>query len=166
MTSVFKWDWLVRLTHWLVAALFLANYFALEEGSELHEWAGYTILAAIAVRLLWGIVCDSPARLSRFWPSPKAAVDHIKHALLERNDNHQGHNPAAAVMIWLLWLMIILTASSGWLMESDLFWGEEWLEEVHEVLANVTFILVTIHVSAVIVMSKLNRRDYIKSMLP
>ncbi len=109
---------------------------------------------------------ESPARLTRFLPSVSAALAHLKEVVSNRQDKHLGHNPAGAVMIWLLWSLLIATAGSGWLTESDLFWGEEWLEEVHEVLANLTLVAVAVHVSAVIFMSKWNRKNYLKSMLP
>ncbi|EGR8989146.1 cytochrome b/b6 domain-containing protein [Vibrio vulnificus] len=166
MTNTFKWDWVVRATHWTVAVLFFANFFVLEEGSEWHHWAGYLILLSLSLRFAWGLVVESPARLTRFLPSVSAALTHLKEVVSDRQDKHLGHNPAGAVMIWLLWGLIIATAGSGWLTESDLFWGEEWLEEVHEVLANLTLVAVAIHVSAVIFMSKWNRKNYLKSMLP
>ncbi|HDY7838387.1 TPA: cytochrome b/b6 domain-containing protein [Vibrio vulnificus] len=166
MTNTFKWDWVVRATHWTVAVLFFANFFVLEEGSEWHRWAGYLILLSLSLRLAWGLVVESPARLTRFLPSVSAALAHLKEVVSNRQDKHLGHNPAGAVMIWLLWSLLIATAGSGWLTESDLFWGEEWLEEVHEVLANLTLVAVALHVSAVIFMSKWNRKNYLKSMLP
>ncbi|HDY7420985.1 TPA: cytochrome b/b6 domain-containing protein [Vibrio vulnificus] len=166
MTNTFKWDWVVRATHWTVAVLFFANFFVLEEGSEWHHWAGYLILLSLSLRLAWGLVVESPARLTRFLPSVSAALAHLKEVVSNRQDKYLGHNPAGAVMIWLLWSLLIATAGSGWLTESDLFWGEEWLEEVHEVLANLTLVAVAVHVSAVIFMSKWNRKNYLKSMLP
>ncbi|EJU9787043.1 TPA: cytochrome b [Vibrio vulnificus] len=166
MTNTFKWDWVVRVTHWTVAVLFFANFFVLEEGSEWHHWAGYLILLSLSLRLAWGLVVESPARLTRFLPSVSAALAHLKEVVSNRQDKHLGHNPAGAVMIWLLWSLLIATAGSGWLTESDLFWGVEWLEEVHEVLANLTLVAVALHVSAVIFMSKWNRKNYLKSMLP
>ncbi|AMG10374.1 cytochrome b/b6 domain-containing protein [Vibrio vulnificus] len=166
MTNTFKWDWVVRATHWTVVVLFFANFFVLEEGSEWHHWAGYLILLSLSLRLAWGLVVESPARLTRFLPSVSAALVHLKEVVSNRQDKHLGHNPAGAVMIWLLWSLLIATAGSGWLTESDLFWGEEWLEEVHEVLANLTLVAVAVHVSAVIFMSKWNRKNYLKSMLP
>lgn len=54
MTKPYVWDGVVRLTHWVVAALFLSNYFLTEAGSETHEWVGYFVLAALSVRLTWG----------------------------------------------------------------------------------------------------------------
>lgn len=54
MAKPYTWDLFVRVTHWLVAALFLANFFAIEEGSDLHEWVGYVVMGAIILRLGWG----------------------------------------------------------------------------------------------------------------
>ncbi|WP_325205834.1 cytochrome b/b6 domain-containing protein [Vibrio sp. 03_296] len=138
--------------------VFCLNFFVLEEGSEWHHWAGYLILLSLSLRFAWGLVVESPARLTRFLPSVSAALTHLKEVVSDRQDKHLGHNPAGAVMIAIVGL-IIATAGSGWLTESDLFWGEEWLEEVHEVLANLTLVAVAIHVSAVIFMSKWNRKN-------
>ncbi len=54
MTEPTRWDIVVRLTHWTIAFLFLANFFVVEEGSDIHEWAGYALLVALGIRLLWG----------------------------------------------------------------------------------------------------------------
>ncbi len=164
MTGMHSWDRVVKTTHWLVATLFLGNYFLIEEGSELHEWAGYLILIALCVRFAWGMVTDSPARLSRFAPSITGAIAHLREVYQTRTDNHQGHNPAGALMIWLLWAGLIATGLSGWLMEADLLGEQEWLEEVHETFANLTLIAATLHVSAVILMSRITGKPYLRSM--
>jgi len=165
MTKPYVWDIVVRLTHWTVAAMFLANYLVTEEGSETHEWVGYIVLAAIAVRLLWGFVARSPARLSAFKPSVSQAVAHLQQVLHTKSDVHQGHNPAGAVMIWTMWILLIITGLSGWSTQLDMFWGEEWVEEVHELFANLTMFAVAIHISAVIFMTHWTKRAYVKSML-
>ncbi len=67
-------------------------------------------------------------------------------------------------MVWALWTLLILTSVSGILMETDRFWGEEWLEEVHEVLANMALAAVIVHVSAVVIMSRLTGRNYLSGM--
>ncbi len=72
MAKPYTWDLFVRVTHWLVAALFLANFFAIEEGSDLHEWVGYVVMGAIILRLGWGGITHSPARLTLLrHPFPK-----------------------------------------------------------------------------------------------
>jgi len=37
------WDPLVRVGHWLLAALFAASYLSGEEGGRLHIWSGYAM---------------------------------------------------------------------------------------------------------------------------
>ncbi len=165
MTKPYVWDMVVRLTHWTVAALFLANFFVTEEGSDVHEWVGYVVLAAVAVRLLWGLVTRSPARLSAFKPNITKAISHLAGVLETKSDDHQGHNPAGAIMIWAMWLCLIITGVSGWLTQLDMFWGEDWVEELHELCANLTMIAVSIHISAVIFMTHWTKRSYLRSML-
>jgi len=165
MTKPYVWDIIVRLTHWTVAALFLANYIVTKPGGETHEWVGYIVLFALAIRLLWGLVVNSPARLSSFKPSVPQAITHLKEVLQTKSDEHQGHNPAGAVMIWAMWICLIVTAVSGWSTQLDMFWGEKWLEQFHEFFANLTMFAVAVHISAVIFMSHWTKRSYLKSML-
>ncbi|MDF2185266.1 cytochrome b/b6 domain-containing protein [Grimontia hollisae] len=164
MTEPTRWDIVVRLTHWTIAILFLANFFVLEEGSVIHEWAGYALLVTLGIRLLWGLVTDSPAALRRFPPSVSQALAHLREVFHTQKDEHSGHNPAGAIMVWLLWSLLIFTCISGFLMETDRFWGEDWLKWIHEVLANITLAMVIIHVSAVIFMTRLTGRNYLAGM--
>ena len=166
MNKPFVWDWLVRITHWTVALLFFANYFVTKKGSETHELVGYCILAAIAVRLIWGLITHSPARLSAFLPSVSKAIEHLKEVKETRQDTHIGHNPAGAMMIWLMWTLLIVTGLTGWGTQVEMFDQFDWLGDVHETLANLTMTAVTIHVCAVIVMSHITRHSYLTGMLP
>ncbi|MZI93078.1 cytochrome B [Vibrio sp. CAIM 722] len=164
MNKPFVWDALVRLTHWIVAALFLANYFILPKGSEPHQWAGYIVIVAVIIRLIWGVITHSPARLSRFKPSPRKAIEHLKEVKATHQDHHLGHNPAGAIMIWLMWALLLATGITGWGTEWSVFHHAHWLKETHETLASITMTAVAIHVAALIVMSKVTHRSYIRSM--
>jgi cytochrome b len=160
----FTWDLIVRITHWTVALLFVLNFFIVEEGSELHEWIGYGVIGTICIRLLWGLIAPSPAKLTAFKPSINQALIHLKEVAATKKDYHIGHNPAGAIMIWLMWFLLLSTGLTGWSMALHLY-DREVLEEVHEFFANTTMIAVTIHVCAVILMSKITQKQYIKSML-
>jgi len=159
------WDLVVRFTHWSVAALFFANYLFTEEGSNPHQWVGYALMGLIVIRLLWGCVVHSPARLSHFLPSLPAAIAHIQALRKTKQDNHVGHNPAGALMVWFLWGSLLLICLSGWAMETDMFWGEDWVKEVHEFAVNMTLIAVIYHVAAVIIMSKITGKRYLRGMI-
>lgn len=45
-------------------------------------------------------------------------------------------------MIVALLTAILVTCVSGWLMLTDLFWGSETMENIHEVAATVILVLV------------------------
>ncbi|CAH0537029.1 cytochrome b/b6 domain-containing protein [Vibrio marisflavi] len=164
MAQVHKWDILVKLTHWTVAVLFLSNYFLTEEGSLIHQWVGYGVAAAVVVRLMWGLIARSPSRLSAFKPSIPSAISHVKEVFSTKKDDHVGHNPAGAIMIWLMWTLLLGTAFTGWSIEQNLFGAKDIFESVHEVLANLTMIAVGIHVSAIILMTKLTKKPYLSGM--
>ncbi|RQW62728.1 cytochrome b/b6 domain-containing protein [Vibrio viridaestus] len=161
----FIWDPWVRFTHWSVAVLFIINYFLTEAGSTIHQWVGYSAAVIVLTRLIWGVFVHSPARLTRFLPSVSKAIEHVKDVVREGKDEHVGHNPAGAVMIWLLWLGLLTLGITGLLMEK---WDgvPHWLEDFHEVIANLTFFAALIHVSAVFVMKKLTGRSYLQAMKP
>ncbi len=166
MTNKAPWDRVVQFTHWVVATLFLVNYFITEEGSTIHQWVGYIVIGGVVIRLAWGCVAKPPARLSSFRPSIPGAIQHLKEVYQTRQDDHQGHNPAGAIMIWCIWSGLIVAVISGYMMETDLFWGEDWVEAVHEAAVNITFFCVCIHIAAVVVMSRITGHSYLKNMLP
>lgn len=161
----FVWDRWVRFTHWSVAALFIINYAITEAGSEIHQWIGYAVGLLVLSRLLWGLFVNSPARLTNFLPSVPSAIQHVKEVLSERKDEHIGHNPAGAIMIWLLWTGLLTLALTGTLME-NLASPPDWLYELHEMVANLTCVAALIHVTAVVIMTKITGRSYLKSMKP
>ena len=165
MTNTTRWDRVVRATHWSVALGFLINYFITEAGSDLHEWIGYGVVALVLIRLVWGLLTQSEANLFRFLPSPSRAIAHIKQVLKTGKDDHKGHNPAGAVMIWCMWSGLLLIGLTGYLMETDQFWGEDWVKTLHELFVNLTFMCVGIHVAAVIIMSRITGHAYVKAML-
>ena len=49
------WDPVVRLSHWLLAALVLLD-FVVDDGGWLHRAIGYVAVAVVAARLFWAVV--------------------------------------------------------------------------------------------------------------
>ncbi|KQZ68490.1 cytochrome B [Rhodanobacter sp. Root561] len=143
------WDPLVRLFHWSLAGLFLANFFT-DEGELVHRGFGYAILILIAVRFVWGWVGTRHARFADWVPGPRRVRDYLRQRLAGRSRRQLGHNPAAAVMILALLVGVLLVGVTGWLQTTDRFFGEGWLEELHEVLAYGVLGLVVLHVLAAV----------------
>lgn len=68
-------------------------------------------------------------------------------------------------MIFALLVSLVIVTLSGWMQTWDMFWGEDWVETVHETSANLIMILVVLHVSAVLIMQHISKISLIKTML-
>ncbi|GMG84528.1 hypothetical protein LNKW23_37440 [Paralimibaculum aggregatum] len=108
-----RWDPLVRLTHWGIAAAVLLNGLVIEEGGAIHVWIGYAALAMLALRLVWGLAGTGPARFSAFPPSLSAARAHLSDMLSGRHRVHRSHNPLGALMVYALWAMLAVVTATG-----------------------------------------------------
>jgi cytochrome b len=147
--TVKVWDPLVRLFHWLLAGLFLANFFT-EEGELVHRGFGYAILVMIAVRFVWGWIGTRHARFSDWVPGPEGLRHYLRQRLAGRSCRQLGHNPAAAVMILALLGGVLLVGFTGWLQTTDRFFGDGSMEDLHEALAYGVLGLVVVHVLAAV----------------
>lgn len=159
------WDLVVRIFHWTVVAGFLANMTITEDGGDAHEVIGYIVLAAIAVRLVWGFIGTRHARYSDFVPGPARLARYLGQLMRGSEPRYIGHNPAAAVMMAALLALMIFVGVSGWMMTIDAWWGEEWLEEVHEAAANAMLVLAGLHVLAAVIASFRHRENLILAMI-
>ncbi len=158
------WDPLIRLFHWSVAVGFLLNFTLFEEGESLHEWIGYYILAALLVRFCWGFIGPENARFRDFFPRKTTLKAHVDELARGEITEHNGHTPLGGLMIIALMSSLLLVGFTGWLTTTDMFWGESWLEEIHEFFANATLFLVCIHVAAVVFFSVLGPNNLIRQM--
>jgi len=140
------WDPLVRAFHWTVAAGVIANLTFLREAKSTHINVGYVVLAALAVRLVWGVIAHGHARFASFVPGPSRFLAYVGAMLGRREPRYLGHNPAGAAMIVLLLILLAVIGTSGWMMGLDAFWGVAWVEELHETAANVLIGAVALHV--------------------
>jgi cytochrome b len=172
------WDPLVRAFHWLLVIAFFTAYFTEDDFLTLHAYAGYTVLALILVRLIWGFVGSGYARFSNFVTAPRVAWQYVKDTLLFRAKRYLGHNPAGGAMIVLLLISLFLTTLTGlaaygasesagplagWLGNIGES-GEDILKEVHEFFANFSVFLVAIHVAGVIFESLAHRENLVRAM--
>ena len=103
------WDWPVRLSHWLIVALFAALWWTGEnEQLDLHRDAGFLLLSVIIFRVLWGFVGSSTARFSDFMRGPRATGAYVGELIRGRTDRLTiGHNPLGG---WSVMAMLALLA--------------------------------------------------------
>lgn len=159
------WDPFVRLFHWSLVSCVLLNQFVLEEGESLHELAGYIAAALVGARLVWGFIGSRHARFVNFFPTPARLRAHIQGLLAGQMPHHDGHNPLGALMMLALMALVLALGLTGWMQGLDAFWGEEWLQELHEWLANGLLAAAALHALAAIVMGKLERVGLVQAMI-
>jgi cytochrome b len=162
--TVRVWDAAVRIGHWTLVACVVLAWFTRHGGGRWHEWAGYTVLAVVALRVLWGFAGSRHARFANFLHSPKATFAYARLVASGREPRHLGHNPLGGWMIVALLVTVALAAGSGWLYTTERFWGVAWVEETHEVLANLLLLLAGIHVAGVVVESLRHRENLVAAM--
>lgn len=150
---IYVWDKFVRIHHWLIAILIPANAWLLEGGDKAHRWVGYTLAILVSSRIIWGIFSTGNARFSHFMPTPKRVINYLRSYRDKTQPMLSGHNPFGAGMVLVMLSLILALAITGWLMNTDAYWGEAWLQDLHQDLFNVLAYAITLHISMVFVHS-------------
>ncbi len=163
--TVKVWDLFVRVFHWSLVASFAIAWITADEWDRLHEWAGYAAVALVGCRIVWGFIGTKYARFSDFVRSPFAMFGYLRDVLRGQERRYIGHNPAGGAMILALLAGIIGLGLTGWMMTTNAFWGVEWVEEVHEALANGMLVLVGLHVVGVLVAGLRHGENLVAAML-
>lgn len=187
------WDPLIRIFHWTLVAGFTVAYLSGDELQGLHVWAGYLITGLLAFRLIWGFVGSRHARFSDFFYSPNQVMTYVRSLFSGKPKRYLGHNPAGAMMVFLLLFSLTFTAGSGLMLDAGVgatpvvsavegflparAWADddddderegkenEMLEEVHEFFANLTLLLVCLHIAGVVVSSRLHGENLVRAMI-
>lgn len=158
------WDSFVRLFHWGTVALFATAFLSSDEKS-LHEPIGYALLALVGLRIVWGFIGTYHARFASFVVSPGAVMRYLRLLREGRAPRHLGHNPAGGAMILLLLGMLVLVAGSGWMSETDRWFGVPWVDHLHHISAKILLLLIGAHVAGVVVSSRLHRENLVRAMI-
>ncbi len=190
------WDLVVRVSHWGIAVVVLANEALTRGGSAAHVWFGWVGLGLLGLRMIWGLVGSPAARFRAFPPDPRQAMAHLRDVLGGRPKAHASHNPAGALMVYALWAALAVLIGTGIAMSgpnplatadreaavnsndwSDLGSGQageggaagegggRLVKTVHEAMANLLLLLISLHVAGVLVECVAMRRNLVTPML-
>lgn len=165
LDTVRVWDPLVRVFHWSLVGLFAFSYLTGDEWKKAHILSGYAIIGLLAVRIVWGFVGTRHARFSNFIYRPLTTIRYILDTVTLRASRYIGHNPAGGAMVIALLLSISGIAATGYMMTTDTYWGVEWVQEAHELLANLTLGLVGLHVAGVVLASIEHKENLVRAMI-
>lgn len=158
------WDAPVRIFHWLMVLSFAGAWLTAESERWrlVHVTLGYTMLGLVAFRIVWGLVGTRHARFASFVRGPRAAWAHLRALIASEPDHTAGHNPAGALAIVAMLVLILAAGASGWAQYNDI--GGDVMEEVHEVAANGLLLLVGLHLFGVVAASVLQKRNLVGAM--
>lgn len=189
MKQIEVWDPLVRTGHWLLATAVIIAWFV-DEPLWLHSWLGYIAIALVLVRIGWGFIGPDYARFANFVRGPRVAFGYFTDLIRFSSKRYLGHSPAGAVMIITLLVMVAVTAVTGMaslaatrgegplsgvitkveranfpIQREDVEDQELFIEEVHETAANITMVLVILHIIGVALASFAHRENLVAAMI-
>ena len=163
MTRV--WDPIVRIFHWSLVLSFGVAWFTSESRDDIHYWAGYCAAALIVMRLLWGTLGTPYARFSQFVRGPKIVARYLIAILRGCEARYVGHNPVGGAMVLTLMAVLTATALTGWMMTTDAYFGEDWVQTAHSLSAHGVLVLVFIHLGGVALASFRHRENLVAAMI-
>lgn len=189
------WDPLVRIGHWILVAAFAVAYITEDDFLTIHSWAGYAVAAVVALRIVWGFVGPEHARFASFVAGPRQVWDYLAALLRFRAPRHLGHSPAGGAMVVALLLALagttltgaatyavryergplvgIVTAQPSAPPADVAVLKKErrkdrrghLLKEVHEIFANLTLVLIGLHIAGVALASMAHRENLPRAMV-
>ena len=169
-----------RMFHWLFALSFLGAYITAEgeRWRALHVTLGYTLAGLLVFRVLYGLLGPRHARLGPLLRKLAGATTWLRSAAGALRSGtvqgvawRQGQNLLMATAVVALLLLAVPLAISGYGTYND--WGDasggvlggDWLEEVHETVANAMLAAVLLHVGLIAALSVLRRKNQALPML-
>ena len=174
-SQIYVWDPFVRLFHWTLVVAFTVAYLTEDDLLTVHVWAGYLVGGLIVARVIWGFVGPAHARFADFLCSPADTLRYVRDLVLFRAQRHLGHSPGGGAMVILLLLFLAATVVTGLVVYggeqqagplAGMFTKDtgEKVEEVHELLANITLALVLAHIAAVVLASFVHGENLVRAM--
>jgi cytochrome b len=179
-SDVRVWDLPTRLFHWSLVVLLVVNLYTGNVGGlremDLHTLSGYGILTLVLFRLMWGLVGSRHSRFVGFVRGPAAVVAYARSMLAGAHRASAGHNPLGGWSVLAMLGSLLLQAVTGLFAHHDIFTEgplarhvskatSHTLTAVHEINANVLYVLIGLHLAAVLGYLLVKRENLIRSML-
>ena len=173
------WDWPVRVTHWLLVALFGLQWWSGETGRlGLHTKLGLMFVGLLAFRILWGLFGSSTARFAGFVRGPRAVWTYAAGLFRPAEGAAMiGHNPMGGWSIVAMLLLMLTQAGlglfavdtdgleSGPLAYKVSFEQGRWAAHTHDLVFKLLLALTALHVAAALFYLVRRRENLIGPML-
>ncbi len=158
------WDAPVRLFHWLLVAALAVLFVSGKVGGNLmqyHVYAGYTVLALVIFRILWGFAGSTHALFASFLAGPSSCIAFARRLFSREPAPFAGHNPLGGWMVLLLLVALLAQAGTGLFSNDDIALEgplyalvskelSDRLTSIHRLNADILLVLSGVHVVAVL----------------
>lgn len=174
------WDLPTRLFHWALVVLVgvsivTGNIGGLRE-MEWHERSGLMILALLVFRLLWGLIGSRHSRFADFVRGPRVVIGYARGLLAGRHTPAIGHNPLGGWSVVAMLSCLLLQAATGLFANDDILTEgplarkvshavSDLLTGVHEINASLLYVLLAVHVAAVIYYGVVHKEALLRAMI-
>jgi len=174
------WDLGVRVFHWSLLVLLTGSWLtgtSEDDWMEVHQWLGISVLALVLSRVVWGFVGSETARFDHFIRGRRAVVTYLRGVFSFRvGHNRVGHNPAGGWSVLLLLGLLVTQTVTGLFSNDDVLfdgplsgWAGKGLSDVitgvHYFLFNVLWVVVVVHIVAVLAYLVFKRDNLITPMI-
>jgi cytochrome b len=173
------WDLPVRLFHWLLVALLIAQVVTVNLGGnamEYHMLGGYALLALVLFRIAWGFAGSRHARFADFVRGPAAVIAYARSLTGGSHAPHAGHNPLGGWSVLLMLASVLVQAATGLFADDDIMTAGPLARhvsgdtvslctQIHAINAWVLGALVALHLAAVFFYLLVRRENLIAPMI-
>jgi cytochrome b len=171
----YVWDWVVRLCHLVFVVGCVAAYVTYQMGAmDWHAWCGYAVLAALAVRIVWGVIGSPHARFTSFVRGPKAVRRYVSTWM--RQPAPLGHNPLGGYATIALMLALLVQTVTGLFSDDEIATTgplRSWVSDdmaqslthIHRLSFYVLLALVALHLTAITVYALVKRINLVGPMI-
>lgn len=172
------WDFPTRIFHWSFALSFLIAIISQGDSRYLHIHvvSGLIFFLLLIFRIIWGFCGSRYSKFRSFTFSIRDTLNFTKSLLRLKPISYIGHNPLGSLAIYSMLLLGLLISISGLIVLS----GEERIGPMqsqipftvgvelhiwHELFAWIMLGVVTVHVTGVVIESKLHHQNLVLAMI-
>ncbi len=143
----------------------LGAWFSSSIRGEAHQWIGLAAAGLVGFRLIYGLIGSRYARFKQFVKSPLTIFSYVIAIIGGSERRYLGHNPAGGAMVMLLLLAVCAIAITGYLMTTDAYYGDDFMQGFHSLCAYGTVGLVLLHIGGVVLASVRHKENLVVAMI-
>jgi Cytochrome b len=174
------WDLPLRLFHWALAACVTVSIITGLIGGnamQYHYWSGYTLIALLVFRLVWGVIGSRHARFWNFVHGPRAIWRYVRGDDPRPENLRLGHNPLGSLSVLALLTVVALQVISGLFANDEIFNQGPLANYVSDRTSAIftfyhttigqplIYVLVGLHLAAIAYYAVIKRENLVRPML-